>query len=142
MNLKIFLSVLLVYRSNFDVLHWMVKGSKFFTLHAKASEYSEELAKDIDTIAEIILRHEDSIVNYSEALKLIEESDYKFLILESDRLFDVEEFVKISNKMFNDILHCITELLDSNDDISIKSTLENMYNKYDLQCNYLLKRLD
>ena len=142
MNLKTFLSVLLIYRSNFHVLHWMVKGSKFFMLHDKATEYAEELLKDADIVAELILRTEDSIVNYSEALKLIEESDYKFLVLESDRLFETEEFVKISDKMFADILYCISEILDSSDDISVKSSLETMYNKYDLQCNYLLKRLD
>ena len=70
MNLKTFLSVLLVYRSNFHVLHWMVKGKNFFTLHGKADEYAGEILKDVDVIAEMHLRFEDSVVNYEEALKI------------------------------------------------------------------------
>ena len=147
MNLRTFLSVLLVYRSNFQVLHWMSKGKNFFTLHTKADEYSNEILKDVDVIAEMLLRFEDKIVNYEEAFKIIEsDSDHEFLLIESDKLFDTEDFCKYSTKMFRDILTCIEELLDSESiqnpkNVGIKSTLEGMHDKYDLYNRYLVKRL-
>ena len=67
MNLKTFLSVLLVYRSNFHVLHWMADGDKFFTIHSKAEEYCNMILEDVDVVAEMHLRLEDDVVNYAEA---------------------------------------------------------------------------
>lgn len=148
MNLKTFLSVLLVYRSNFHVLHWMVKGKNFFTLHGKADEYASEILKDVDVIAEMHLRFEDSVVNYEEALKIIESDEkHEFLLIESNKLFDTEDFCKYTVKMFNDILTCIEELLDTDviqdpKNVGIKASLEGMHDKYDLQLRYLVKRFD
>lgn len=147
MDLKTFLSVLLVYRSNFHVLHWMVKGKNFFTLHAKADEYTSEILKDTDVIAEMVLRFEDSVVNYEEALKIIESNDdHEFLLIESDKLFDTDDFCKYSMKMFGDILTCIEELLASDiiqdpKNVGIKATLEGMHDKYDLFNRYLVRRV-
>lgn len=146
MDLKTFLSVLLVYRSNFQVLHWMVKGKNFFTLHAKADEYAGEVLKDIDTVAEFLLRFDDSVVNYEEALKIIESNnEHEFLLIESNKLFGTDDFCKYSMKMFSDILVCIEELLDSEEiqnpkNVGIKATLEGMHDKYDLYNRYLVKR--
>lgn len=146
MDLKTFLSVLLVYRSNFHVLHWMAAGEGFFTIHAKAEEYCDLILKDIDVIAEMHLRLEDNIVNYAEALHLIEENeDHEFLLIDSSKLYDINEFKKYATKMFDDLLTCIEELLESDTvkdpkNVGIKATLEGMHDRYDLQCRYLLKR--
>lgn len=148
MTLKTFLSVLLVYRSNFHVLHWLAKGENFFTIHEKTSEYYEEILKDADVIAEMILRRPDGkIVNYKEALLLVTEyTDHAFLLLDTDRYcYDSEDFKKYASEMFKDIIICIEELLDTDyiqksSNVGIKSTLEAMHDKYDLQLNYLLNR--
>lgn len=149
MNLRTFLSVLLVYRSNFHVLHWNAKGKNFFTLHNKASEYYNEILNDVDVVAEMILRREDGqIVNYEEALDIIKnDEDYQFLLLSSSEKIDSDKFKEYSRRMFKDILHCIEELLDTDKikdpkNVGIKSALEGMHDKYDLQCNYLLRRFD
>lgn len=148
MNLKTFLSVLLVYRSNFQVLHWMASGKNFFKLHTKADEYTGMISGDIDIVAEMVLRRENSIVNYKEALDIIEEDENnKFLLLGSDTNYETKEFVHYSRKMFKDILKCIESLLSSEyiqepKNVGIKASLEGMYDKYDLQCNYLLKKLE
>lgn len=146
MTLKTFLSVLLVYRSNFHVLHWMVKGKNFFKLHDKAAEYYEEILKDVDIVAEMILRRDGSIVNYEEALEVIKEDEnHEFLLVDSNTTYGVKEFKENATKMLNDILQCLEELLATEyiqdpKNVGIKATLEGMHDKYDLQVNYLLKR--
>lgn len=143
MDLRTFLSVLLVYHCNFKVLHWMVKGDEFLTIHTKADEYCNDVAEDIDKVGEMILRTNGEIVNYKEALDIVEDIEsHEFLLIESGNSYDTEEFCNYSMKMFKDILVCIQELLDGEiSNVGIKSTLEGMYDKYDLQANYILKRL-
>lgn len=146
MTLKTFLSVLLVYRSNFHVLHWLAKGKNFFRVHDKAAEYYEEILNDVDVIAEMILRRDGSIVNYEEALEVIKEDEnHEFLLVDSEKTYNAKEFKDNATKMLNDILQCIEELLATEyiqepKNVGIKATLEGMYDKYDLQANYLLKR--
>lgn len=145
MDLKTFLSVLLVYRSNFHVMHWMVKGENFFTLHSKAEEYYNEILKDADIVAEMILRKSNKIVNYKEALDIISaDENHEFLLVDGEITYDTDKFKKYSTKMFKDILVCIEELLkeDNNINIGMKSSLEAMYDKYDIICNYLLRRFE
>lgn len=146
MKLRTFLSVLLVYRSNFHVLHWMAEGEAFFTIHEKAAEYYDDILKDVDVVAEMILRGNGEIVNYKEALDVVEEfEDHEFLLIDSKELYDIEKFSGNAIKMFNDLLYCIEELLASDAiqaprNVGIKATLEGLHDKYDLQANYLLKR--
>ena len=146
MDLKTFLSVLLVYRSNFHVLHWMAKGKNFFKIHDKASEYYDKILNDVDVVAEMILRRSDSIVNYEEALEIIKNNeDHEFLMVSGNRTYESDDFKEYATKMFNDILTCIEELLETDyikdlKNVGIKATLEGMHDKYDLEANYLLKR--
>lgn len=144
MKLRTLLSVFMVYYSNFKVLHWMAEGKAFFMIHEKADEYADMILSDMDNIGEMCLRANEGVVNYIEALKMIEEDEnYEFLLINSGDSYDVEKFKENATKMFNDILSCIKEVLDSGiENIGIKSTLEGMYDKYDLQANYLLKRLN
>lgn len=147
MDFKTLLSVLLVYRSNFHVLHWMCKGEAFFTIHAKASEYADMVLGDVDVIAEMILRHEDNIVNYKDALDIVENCEEHFVMVPSDKLVDINEFSKYSQKMFSDIMRCIERLLEAEEikqpsNVGIKATLEGMHDRYDLQCRYLLRRFE
>ena len=147
MDLKTFLSVLLVYRSNFHVVHWMAEGKNFFMIHSKSSEYYDQLLDDADKVAEMLLRHEDSIVNYEDALEIIKSDEHhEFFLAPANEKYDVEKFQAVSRRMFNDILVCIEELLETDDiknpkNVGIKASLESMHDKYDLEMNYLLKRL-
>ena len=142
MNLRTFLSVLTVYHTNFKVLHWMAEGKSFFVIHEKADDYSNYILNDIDIVGEMCLRSNEGIVNYTEALNIIEDDEnHEFLLINSNESYDVEKFKKNASKMFNDILSCIKEILDEGvENIGIKASLESMYDKYDLEVNYLLKR--
>jgi len=54
-NLNTFLSNLNVFYRKLQNYHWNVKGSDFFTVHAKLEEYYNEITMKIDEIAEHIL---------------------------------------------------------------------------------------
>ena len=146
MILKTFLSVLLVYRHNFQVLHWMACGESFLTIHEQAKTYYDMLSDDIDVVAEMILRTSDEIVNYKEALDLIDEFEHDFLLMTGKDLCDMSAFVTYSTKMFNDLKNCVemvldTDAIESDHSVGIKSVLEGMHDKYDLQARYIIKRL-
>ena len=131
----------MVYSSNFQVLHWLAEGESFLAIHAKSEEYYKKVSSDIDKVAELILRRENKIVNYREALEIMEEDEHNFLLIDSTHPCDMEYFKDHATKMFNDILYCITKILDDIDCIAVKSSLESMYDEYHLQANYILKRL-
>ena len=147
MGLNTFLAALLVYRHNLQILHWMANGESFLTIHEQAQKYYELLTKDIDTVAEMYLRYSNTIVNYKEAYELIEHSDHAFLVVSGNDFCDMEAFTTFSGQMFNDLKYCIETLLTDQEEfesikaVGVKSELENMHNEYDLQANYILKRL-
>ena len=144
MDLKTFLSVLLLYRHNFQVLHWMADGESFLTIHAQAEKYYKRLSDDIDKIAEMILRESNEIISYKEVFDIIEESDQDFLLMTGKDLCDMVSFTTYSEKMFDDLKECIGEILKhpkGSEDVGIYSELENMFNEYDLQARYIIKRL-
>ena len=144
MDLRTFLSVLLLYRHNFQVLHWMADGESFLTIHAQAEKYYKLLSDDIDKVAEMILRDYNEIISYKDVLDITEESDHDFLLMTGKELCDMVSFAKYSEQMFNDLKKCIELLFEKNkksDDIGIVSELENIYNEYDLQVRYIIKRL-
>lgn len=145
MDFKLFLSVLLVYRSNFHLLHWQASGHEFHTQHDKSAEYYNKVLEDADTIAEVLMRLDYNPVNYIEAYSLLHDhSDHEFIVLPSEIKFSMKDFIEFSDVMFGDILLCIEELLQGEEmqeisNIGIKSKLEQMHDEYDLQKRYINK---
>jgi hypothetical protein len=76
---------------------------------------------------------------------LIESNDevYKYIVIDSNKLYTREEIVKFADIMLADIVCAIEECLSSNDIdeyIGIKSDLEAMYSEVDLQLSYINRR--
>lgn len=145
MNLRLFLSVLLVYRSNFHMLHWQAAGKEFDLMHKQAAKYYEKMLCDADIVAEKAMMLGQSPVNYPEAFALLQEADHQFKILPSDTVYNYSDFIENTDIMFSDILYCLQELLQSEEvqdiaNVGIKAALECMYEQYDLQLRYINKR--
>lgn len=145
MDLKTLLSLFMVYRSNFHVLHWNAKGEKFDRVHALAADYYDKLLSDADIIAEMSMRIGQGVVNYPEAYDTLKTSNNNYLIIPSDTLYDYNAFIKMCDTMLKDILHSIESALENPvikepSNVGIKATLESMHNEYDLQCRYLNAR--
>ena len=145
MDLRTFLSILLVYRSNFHVIHWLAKGEQFDTIHEKAADYYDMILTTCDEVAEMAMRIGERPVNYIEALKVVEDADKDYKILSTSSNYEFEDFKENTDIMFKDILECIEELLESDivtekQNVGIKAQLESIYNQYDLQLRYINKR--
>ena len=147
MNLRLFLSMLLVYRSNFHVIHWKGKGKSFYRVHEKAAEYYEKLLEDADKIAEMGLRMGINPVNYPEAYDMISTyEDADFIVVSSEKSYDMDDLVEYTELMFKDITSVIESLLDTEEikdkhNVGIKASLESMHEEYDLIVRYLNDRV-
>ena len=146
MNLRIFLAVLLVYRSNFHVLHWKAYGKQFDRVHALAASNYDKLLDDADKVAEFAMRLGMEPVNYIEAIDILNDYDgHSFKVLPSNKDYDLEDYIDNLNVMYSDIISCIEAILDSKiiqdpANVGIKAELEAMHGSYDLELRYLNKR--
>ena len=142
MDLRLLLSVLLVYRSNFHVLHWLVSGTQFNTLHAQCNEYYDMLLDSADEVAEMLMRLGQRPVNYIEASDVLDAfKGHQFKLLKTDVDYDVTSCNEETKAMLKDILIVIegvlaTSEIKSPENVGIKSQLEAMHDKYDLECRY------
>lgn len=147
MNLRLLLSMLLVYRSNFHVIHWKGKGKSFYRVHDKAAEYYEKLLDDADKVAEMLMRLGQNPVNYPEAYELISNyEDTDFVIVESNKSYDVDDLTEYTALMFGDITAAIEAVLETEEiqdkhNVGIKASLESMHDEYDLVARYLNERV-
>lgn len=150
MDLYLLAALLMVYNNNFKVLHWSARGEKFDRMHNIAANYDYETNQDLDKVAEMILRIEPNPGNkFPTALTAIEMlKNYQtmsFLVYEGVETHDWTTFCKETEQMLTDICRVIEGVLQ-NDEIKdihsagIKSDLESMHSKWDLQARYLHAR--
>lgn len=145
MTLRDLLAIFIIYGHNFKVLHWQANGQRFDRVHKLANEYYDYLADDADDIAEMAARVGQNSLGYIEAVETLKNLDGKFVVVESDKLYNFSQFVDITNAMLDGILKSIAAVHDTEEmsdikNIGIRSELEGIYNKYDLQMRYLNKR--
>ena len=147
MKLKLLLSVLILYRSNFHNLHWNSKGKSFDRIHVQITDdYMGLMDKYIDIVGEMITRLGDNPPNLLETIHIIEESDKNIFVVHSDDLYDLEDVIKCSDIMLRDVIELIKdayeepEIQDEFRNVGIKATLEGMVDEFDIQYRYLNKR--
>lgn len=146
MKLKELFSVLVLYRSNFENLHWNATGENFDNGHKEIStDYYEMISGTIDTVAEMLARLGVNPPNYKEVMEDIEEMDDDFLLVESKELYNRTAIVGYADVMLNDIVKLLIKAWDSDEmkdpiNVGIKSTLESLINDYDIQARYINKR--
>ena len=147
MILKELLAALIVCENNFRVLHWQFKGDQFDSYHKNTtSEYESMCREQADVIAEIIARLGGTPLNIAEVVEIIDSSEREYLVVDSSSYYAKEDVIDNSEDMFKIILNLIENALDmdeiANDksNVGIKSTLESMHEKFDLQYRYINKR--
>ena len=133
--------LLTVSESNFRMLHWMAEGRKFREMHSDADSFRSMVSEDIDAVAEMILRDSDEI----PSLRVIS-NNLQAIIDTKGELIEYEKYLAYSKRIFAGILDAIEACLKTDEiannikNVGIKATLESMYDKYDLQARYLIKR--
>lgn len=139
-------SVLRLYESNYRNLHWNSKGIDFNDSHKSiTTEYYEMISESIDEVAEFISRLGGNAPNYMEVCEILNKQEKRYMIINSSELYTRQQIVEVSDVMLNDICTLIAECLEESVmqetiNAGIKSDLESMLSKYDLQARYINKR--
>ena len=141
MNLRELLSVFIIEESNFNILHWNCHGNKFDRMHTLAEEWYERCAKNKDAVAEMAMRIGLDPVSYLETFAVLKNTDIDYKILTHDDKFDHDNFMKEVQEIIGQICASILAVLDSEDikkpeNVGIKSTLEGIYEEWDLDLRY------
>lgn len=139
-------AMLRLYESNYRNLHWNSKGIDFNDSHKSiTTDYYEMISESIDEVAEFISRLGGNAPNYMEVCEILNSQERRYLIVNSSELYSREQIVQLSDTMLNDICTLISECLEDSVmqetiNAGIKSDLESMLSKYDLQARYINKR--
>lgn len=146
MKLQELLNVLIVYRSNFQNLHWNSVGENFDNAHKEiSSDYYEKVSGTIDTIAEMCCRLNIMPLNYKEVFDAISGYDAQYLVVESQHLYGRTEIVQMSDIMLKDITRLLAETITSEEmqtpiNAGMRSELETILNEYDIQARFINSR--
>lgn len=146
MDFRTVTAVLLVYRANFQVMHWLAEGKQFDRIHNLTNGYYDMCLEAADEIAELGMRIGQKPPGYLEAAEILNDfTDHKIIMLSSDTGYKYKDFTEITNIMLNDILSFIEVLLDTPEvkdksNVGIKSALEGLHDKFDKECRYLNAR--
>ena len=136
-----------LYHANFMNLHWNAKGEGFDDAHKRiTTDYYDLCYKHIDTTAEMLARLNISCPNYIESAYYIDKAEHHFYMVDSSKLYNKMEIMRIASSMLNDILSLIEASLkdecieDDPANVGIKSDLESMHSEFDLQARYINAR--
>ena len=145
-QLKLFAKMQLC-KSNFQMLHWKSIGDEFDKFHTDVTaSYYEKLDKDIDDVAEILMRQGVNPLNYFEVAVQLGKSGEKGKVLDSSQNYTKEQIIHCTDVLLRDIMEQILICLDSDEiknvreNVGIKSYYESLYNEYDKECRFLNRR--
>lgn len=147
MTIKDLLSVLIVERSNMQVIHWKAKGRGFDTIHNNVtSSLYDEISDDIDVVAELGMRIGVTPVNYMDALRFATKSTPSLKVYSAEEDYDRERAIELVDNSLKNIHGAILSVLTSDEiandvqNYAIKIALEGLYEKYDKEYRFLNQR--
>lgn len=127
-KLNIFLSDLNVFYRKLQNYHWNIKGSDFFTVHAKLEEYYNEMNILIDEIAEHILSIEGeplgTLKDYLNKTNIVEAENKK---VNSTTVFN--EIIKDYSILLKNA-YDIKSIADTNSESKTSALMDNIIEDY------------
>ena len=105
--------------------HWNIQGKDFFTMHAKLEEYYDEIAEQIDEVAEHIL-----ILGYQPLGTL---NDY----IEKAKIQEAENEKICVDEVLKGLIDGYTYLLDKATKVKEKADIQNCYATSSLMDEYI-----
>ena len=147
MTLRNLLAILIIERSNFQVLHWKVKGHHFDNMHAKVTnDYYETISTDIDDVAEMCMRLGLNPLSYTDAYRIAKTTHPNILIVSAESDYSRDQTISMIDAILKTILQVIEGVLYSDEiqnertNVGIKACLEGLYDKYDKEYRFLNER--
>lgn len=129
-----------VHSYNCKILHWGACGERFDDIHMLSEEYSNMLRGTQDVIMEMGLRNGETPAKFSSIGKAIKD-DY---ILEYTE-FEYDDFCEKITDILENVLEILHELYENElynkpINIGIRSTIESIFDSYDMQLRYIHAR--
>lgn len=147
MTLRNLLAILIIERSNFQVLHWKVKGHHFDNMHnSVTNDYYETVSTDIDDVAEMCMRLGLNPLNYTDAYRVAKSTYPDILVVSAESDYTRDQTVSTIDVILKTILQAIEAVLYSDEiqnvrtNVGIKAYLEGLYDRYDKECRFLNER--
>lgn len=125
-SLNEFLSDLNVYFRKLQNYHWNIQGKDFFVMHEKLEEYYDEIAVQIDEVAEHILMLGKQPLGTMQ--------DY----LNTSKIQEAKNEKIDSQEVFKQLIDGYTELLAKSKEIKQEADTQNCYATSSLMDNYIL----
>jgi len=127
-NLNTFLSNLNVFYRKLQNYHWNVKGSDFFTVHAKLEEYYNGINAEIDEIAEHILSLDGeplgSLRDYLDTAKIAEAKNEKI-----DSRTIINNMIKDFSMLLQDVKN-IKNIADETSEFKTSALMDEFIEDY------------
>lgn len=140
MNFRKLLAILINYKHNFHIIHWLMQDPNFEEFHELAGDYYTKIEECIDTVAEMGIAQGEMPLTLMEAFDLLKEDKHKFAILKSSGSYSGADLVAHIDVMFGDIVMFLEELIEAVENPGIRSELETMHAWFDKELNYKNKR--
>lgn len=148
MKQRLLFALLIIHRTNFQMLHWKVCGSDFDNAHNNVTNnYYEKVTADIDDVAEMLMRQGMNPLGYYDVVKLLADSDVKKIIVDNDEDYSKKEAFQICDVILEQIceaiIGCLEDLEEENQpniNAGVKSYYENLLDQYDKEYRFLNKR--
>ena len=146
MKLKLLNAVMRLHESNIRNLHWNSAGEVFNDAHKEiTTEYYELLSNNVDKTAELLAMFGINAPNYIEVIQTIKEAGTEYMLVNSNKLYNRAEIIKIMDDIFNDIIIILTDILEDEEmqqteNAGVKSELETMLFTFDFQRRYINRR--
>lgn len=107
----LYLALLTIYENNCRQLHWKLSGKGFHTAHERFGTYYDQLGTFMDETAEQAITMNQSPVNVSDALKLVQESDIDAILINSAEDYCGKSANVAAYKMLTQLYNLATEIL-------------------------------
>ncbi len=137
------LALIMNHTHNVHILHWKTTGPGFQENHEYLDELYEEMTKQIDVVAEIMLQRNENPLSYHGMMEILVTLDEPASLVNPTQSYDGDMTFKLVIDIFNQIIECINNLYEDNSiDRVHQSQLEEIQSWYMLRAKYLLpKRL-
>ena len=113
---------------NLYILHWMAKGNDMMKLHLLTEEMYEELIKEIDTLGELMVEKQGTVISPSFECNYLEIKNYDF-----------QEGIHIIEDYIQEYLSSI-DYAYPNQTSDVQSTLDEWIRYWNKQLNYFVER--
>ena len=131
-----------MYRHNMQILHWKATGVHFNEIHSLCDEYTFQLGRYIDSVAEKLIMLEQNPLSICDCVGILsQDNHHHYLQLDPNETYCNIEAYRAIEVMFTDIMSAYNAVLFKvTMDPGMKSSMESELEWFELECRYKNKQ--